>query len=88
MGDAPVAYVEGAGGTRVAEDQIVAVGKNDVSSTLLQENSIRMLNYYRFYLSKSDDSTGRGNADAKQTQPLNEYMLMIPGRKVCFFPCF
>ena len=30
MGDAPVAYVEGAGGKRVSEDQIVAVGKNDV----------------------------------------------------------
>lgn len=35
MGDAPVAYVEGAGGTRVAEDQIVAVGKNDVSAILM-----------------------------------------------------
>lgn len=31
MGDAPLAYVEGAGGVRVAEDDIVAVGKNDVS---------------------------------------------------------
>ena len=30
MGDAPIAYVEGAGGTRVAEDQIVSPGKNDV----------------------------------------------------------
>ena len=30
MGDAPLAYVEGAGGVRVAEDEIVAVGKNDV----------------------------------------------------------
>lgn len=32
MGDAPVAYIEGAGGTRVAEDQTVAVGKNDILS--------------------------------------------------------
>ena len=32
MGDAPVAYIEGAGGTRVSEDQTVAVGKNDVLS--------------------------------------------------------
>lgn len=31
MGDAPLAYVEGAGGVRVSEDDIVAVGKNDVS---------------------------------------------------------
>jgi len=30
MGDAPLAYVEGAGGVRVAENEIVAVGKNDV----------------------------------------------------------
>ncbi|OAA57693.1 GTP-binding protein [Cordyceps fumosorosea ARSEF 2679] len=32
MGDAPVAYVEGVGGLRVSEDDIVAVGKNDVLS--------------------------------------------------------
>jgi ribosome-binding ATPase len=32
MGDAPIAYIEGAGGTRVAEDQTVAVEKNDVSA--------------------------------------------------------
>ena len=31
MGDAPIAYVEGAGGVRVSEDEIVEVGKNDVS---------------------------------------------------------
>jgi hypothetical protein len=35
MGDAPIAYVEGAGGTRVAEEQIVASGKNDVSAPLI-----------------------------------------------------
>ena len=34
MGDAPIAYVEGAGGTRVAEDQIVAPGRNDVGMVL------------------------------------------------------
>ncbi|KAK4153627.1 ribosome-binding ATPase YchF [Chaetomidium leptoderma] len=32
MGDAPIAYIEGAGGTRVAEDQAVSVGKNDILS--------------------------------------------------------
>lgn len=31
MGDAPLAYVEGAGGVRVAEDDLVSVGKNDAS---------------------------------------------------------
>lgn len=30
MGDVPLAYVETAGGVRVAEDDLVAVGKNDV----------------------------------------------------------
>ena len=30
MGDAPLAYVEGAGGVRVSEDAIVSVGHNDV----------------------------------------------------------
>lgn len=34
MGDAPIAYIEGAGGLRVAEDDPVAVGKNDVSVCL------------------------------------------------------
>lgn len=32
MGDAPLAYVEGAGGVRVAEDEVVEVGKNDILS--------------------------------------------------------
>ncbi|KZF23655.1 GTP-binding protein [Xylona heveae TC161] len=32
MGDAPIAYTEGSGGTRVGEDDIVAVGKNDILS--------------------------------------------------------
>ena len=30
MGDAPIAYIEGVGGLRVAEDDVVAVGKHDV----------------------------------------------------------
>ena len=33
MGDAPIAYIEAPGGIRVAEDQIIAVGKNDVSES-------------------------------------------------------
>ncbi|RMZ76276.1 hypothetical protein DV737_g4904, partial [Chaetothyriales sp. CBS 132003] len=32
MGDAPIAFVEGDGGRRVAEDQVVVVGKNDILS--------------------------------------------------------
>jgi len=32
MGDAPLAYVEGAGGVRVSEDAIVSVGSNDILS--------------------------------------------------------
>ena len=34
MGEAPLAYVEGAGGVRVSEDETVEVGKNDVSTML------------------------------------------------------
>lgn len=32
MGDAPMAYVETVGGVRVAEDDLVSVGKNDILS--------------------------------------------------------
>lgn len=32
MGDAPVAFIEGEGGRRVAEDAIVSAGKNDILS--------------------------------------------------------
>lgn len=32
MGDAPVAFIEGEGGRRVAEDALVAVGQNDILS--------------------------------------------------------
>ena len=33
MGDVPIAYIEGVGGVRVGEDEIVTVGKHDVSNT-------------------------------------------------------
>ncbi|OJD15908.1 hypothetical protein AJ78_03888 [Emergomyces pasteurianus Ep9510] len=32
MGDVPIAYIEGAGGTRVSEDEIVSTGKYDILS--------------------------------------------------------
>lgn len=32
MGDAPIAFIEGDGGRRVAEDQVVSPGKNDILS--------------------------------------------------------
>lgn len=41
MGDVPISYIEGVGGTRVSEDDIVAVGKHDVS--FLSFQSIRAL---------------------------------------------
>lgn len=43
MGDAPIAYVEGAGGIRVAEDQIVTVGKNDVSPAWYDSRRLSLL---------------------------------------------
>lgn len=33
MGDVPLAYVETVGSVRVSEDDVVAVGKNDVSAS-------------------------------------------------------
>jgi hypothetical protein len=38
MGDVPINYVEGVGGTRVSEEDIVAVGKHDVSTPSLDQN--------------------------------------------------
>ncbi|KAJ5901852.1 GTP-binding protein [Penicillium taxi] len=32
MGDVPISYIEGIGGTRVSEEDVVAVGKNDILS--------------------------------------------------------
>lgn len=34
MGDVPINYIEGVGGVRVSEDDIVAVGKHDVSALI------------------------------------------------------
>jgi hypothetical protein len=35
MGDIPISYIEGVGGVRVSEDELVGVGKHDVSLNLL-----------------------------------------------------
>ena len=54
MGDAPIAYIEGAGGMRVGEDQIVAVGKNDVCpSSPASSLGLVSNNKNRFSLSRS-----------------------------------
>lgn len=39
IGDAPLAFVEGVGGVRVAEDDLVAIGKNDVSTSITRNPS-------------------------------------------------
>jgi hypothetical protein len=44
MGDAPMAYVETVGGVRVAEDDEVGVGKNDVSALVSVLDCCRRLN--------------------------------------------
>lgn len=43
MGDAPLAYVEGAGGARVSPDDLVSVGKNDVSASAHYHASLLIL---------------------------------------------
>lgn len=54
MGDVPISYIEGVGGTRVSEEDIVAVGKHDVSqirfSFHLRANDVFK---YRSYHSRS-----------------------------------
>ena len=40
MGDVPINYVEGVGGIRVSEDDIVAVGKHDVSTPSKLQNML------------------------------------------------
>lgn len=41
MGDAPIAYIEGVGNMRVAEDDTVGVGKNDVSHPFIISTRLR-----------------------------------------------
>jgi hypothetical protein len=77
MGDAPVAYVEGAGGTRVAEDQIVAVGKNDVTAASNLSHSPGSLTHYRFCPSKWDDNRSHSRMTEMPVKRLPECVLMI-----------
>jgi hypothetical protein len=54
MGDVPINYVEGVGGTRVSEDDIVAVGKHDVSAIPKLQNMVDLTDYHcRSYRSRS-----------------------------------
>lgn len=50
MGDAPLAYVEGAGGVRVGEDEVVEVGKNDVSRFALKGAGVMLMVWVGFVL--------------------------------------
>jgi ribosome-binding ATPase YchF (GTP1/OBG family) len=55
MGDAPIAYIEGPGGIRVAEDQIVSPGKNDVCIALSGFDYVNIADIStRSYPSRSD----------------------------------
>lgn len=56
MGDAPIAFVEGVGNMRVAEDDLVAVGKNDVSA-IVPAVSLS-LTICRYYPSRSGEVEG------------------------------
>lgn len=53
MGDAPLAFVEGAGGARVSPDALVGVGKNDVSESLVVCEVVLTVNrFFRSSLGK------------------------------------
>jgi hypothetical protein len=44
MGDVPINYIEGVGGTRVSEEDFVAVGKHDVSASRSRNFGLHLLN--------------------------------------------
>lgn len=52
MGDVPIAYVEGAGGVRVSEDEIVGVGKHDVRIPSYDFENSLLTTLYRYFLSE------------------------------------
>jgi len=54
MGDVTIAYIESAKGVRVAEDEIIEVGKNDVTSPSSPQFSTQ-LTICRYYPSKSGE---------------------------------
>src|SRR5699024_2268219 len=53
MGDVPISYIEGVNGTRVSEDEIVAVGKHDVRLEPFSFVVLYSLLTYTFYLRSS-----------------------------------
>ena len=59
MGDVTLAYVEGAGGIRVAEDEIVAVEKNDVSAFSLPVFSLFLFFPHFFFMTPIHSSPKR-----------------------------
>lgn len=50
MGDIPISYIEGVGGIRVSEDEIVQVGKHDVGASLTITISISVANPHPSFL--------------------------------------
>ena len=83
MGDAPLAYVEGAGGVRVAEDEVVEKGKNDVSWSMpLNQRTTKAL--CRYYHSRLVDSTGAlWNTDNGPHFAVSSMQLAIPTPLKC-----
>lgn len=50
MGDIPISYIEGVGGIRVSEDEIVQVGKHDVGVNLSITKLILVANSHPSFL--------------------------------------
>ena len=59
MGDVAIAYVEGAGGTRVSEDEVVSVGKNDVCPYLHVNSHEQIRSFYQLDLQILSFKVGR-----------------------------
>jgi len=72
MGDAPMAFVETTGGVRVAEDDSVTVGKNDVSRISPNLKCLLILES-RFFLSRLVERSQK----SYNRKELHEVLLVI-----------
>lgn len=82
MGDVAIAYIEGVGGVRVAEMDIVEVGKNDVSDFIRGLTGCLQL-----IVPIPDIVIQSGEGLVASSMPLTEVLLMEKERGVRFFFC-
>ena len=77
MGDVTIAYIEGAGGVRVSEDDVVEIGKLDVS--LMHFQALKLLILRRYFLSRPASEI-KENLTATNLHPLHSPSLPLIDR--------